>query len=106
MWECEYAADTQESLWTHDAYKPVMHNNVIRPKMWLANDGNYRELRYFKPWTKHRQTEEHFLPRMVQAVTKQVYSSLRLYQCSFHRFPDQNAVWRCRREYSGHLYRR
>jgi len=40
--------------------------------MWLANDGNYRELRYFTPWMKHRQWEEHYLPRIVQAVTKQV----------------------------------
>ncbi|KAJ3514988.1 hypothetical protein NLJ89_g2039 [Agrocybe chaxingu] len=36
--------------------------------MWLANNGNYRELRYFTPWTKHRQWEEHYLPRIVQAI--------------------------------------
>jgi hypothetical protein len=40
--------------------------------MWLANDGNYRELRFFTPWMKHRQWEDHFLPRIIQAVTKQV----------------------------------
>ena len=40
--------------------------------MWLANDGNYRELRFFTSWTKHRQWEDHYLPRIVQAVTKQV----------------------------------
>ncbi|KAG8830868.1 glutamine-dependent NAD(+) synthetase [Serendipita sp. 400] len=40
--------------------------------MWLANDGNYREMRYFTPWAKHRQTEDHYLPRMVQQVTGQV----------------------------------
>ncbi|KAJ3895183.1 hypothetical protein GG344DRAFT_39250 [Lentinula edodes] len=44
---------------------------LIRPKMWLANDGNYRELRYFTPWTKHRQVEDHFLPRIIQVVTGQ-----------------------------------
>ncbi|KII85887.1 hypothetical protein PLICRDRAFT_44308 [Plicaturopsis crispa FD-325 SS-3] len=69
-----------------DIGMPVVHKNVIyncrviihnkkilliRPKMWLANDGNYRELRYFTPWMKHRQWEDHFLPRMIQAVTKQ-----------------------------------
>ncbi|KAJ4371337.1 hypothetical protein N0V83_004554 [Neocucurbitaria cava] len=27
---------------------------LIRPKMWLAQDGNYREMRYFTPW----QTDE------------------------------------------------
>lgn len=45
---------------------------LIRPKMWLANDGNYRELRYFAPWMKPRQWEDHYLPRIVQAVTDQV----------------------------------
>jgi NAD+ synthase (glutamine-hydrolysing) len=67
--------------------RPVVHKNVlyncriiihdrkillIRPKMWLANDGNYRELRYFTPWMKHRQVEDHYLPRMIQAITGQV----------------------------------
>ncbi|KAF8504123.1 hypothetical protein JB92DRAFT_2968916, partial [Gautieria morchelliformis] len=69
-----------------DIGMPVVHKNVIyncriiihngkilliRPKMWLANDGNYRELRYFTPWTKHRQWEEHFLPRMIRDITRQ-----------------------------------
>jgi NAD+ synthase (glutamine-hydrolysing) len=53
----------------------IVHNRkilLIRPKMWLANDGNYRELRYFTPWMKPRQWEDHYLPRIVQAVTDQV----------------------------------
>ncbi|KAH9967593.1 glutamine-dependent NAD synthetase with GAT domain-containing protein [Russula dissimulans] len=53
----------------------IIHNRkilLIRPKMWLANDGNYRELRYFTPWQKERQWEDHYLPRIVQAVTSQV----------------------------------
>ncbi|KAJ7583253.1 carbon-nitrogen hydrolase [Mycena floridula] len=69
-----------------DIGMPVVHKNVIyncrvivhdrkilliRPKMWMANDGNYRELRYFTPWAKHRQWEDHYLPRMIQAITKQ-----------------------------------
>ncbi|KAL1723226.1 hypothetical protein EV715DRAFT_246604 [Schizophyllum commune] len=45
---------------------------LIRPKMWLANDGNYRELRYFTPWQKHRQTDDHYLPRIIQDVTGQI----------------------------------
>ncbi|KAF5331469.1 hypothetical protein D9758_015504 [Tetrapyrgos nigripes] len=52
----------------------IIHNRkilLIRPKMWMANDGNYRELRYFTPWLKHRQWEDFFLPRIIQAVTKQ-----------------------------------
>ncbi|KAF7356679.1 Glutamine-dependent NAD(+) synthetase [Mycena venus] len=70
-----------------DVGMPVVHKNVIyncriiihnrqilliRPKMWLANDGNYRELRYFTPWTKHRQWEDHYLPRIIQQVTGQI----------------------------------
>jgi NAD+ synthase (glutamine-hydrolysing) len=73
--------------------RPVIHKNVIyncriiihnrkilliRPKMWLANDGNYREMRYFTPWAKHRQTEEHYLPRIIQQVTSQVCGSYTL----------------------------
>lgn len=69
------------------ARRPVVHKNVIyncriiihngkilliRPKMWLANNGNYRELRYFTPWMKHRETEDHYLPRIIQSVTGQV----------------------------------
>ncbi|KAI0825506.1 glutamine-dependent NAD(+) synthetase with GAT domain-containing protein [Irpex lacteus] len=69
-----------------DIGMPVIHKNVIyncrviiyngkilhiRPKMWLANNGNYRELRYFTPWQKHRQVEDHYLPRIIHAVTGQ-----------------------------------
>lgn len=37
---------------------------LIRPKMFLANDGNYREMRYFTPWSSDRrgETEECPLP--------------------------------------------
>lgn len=58
---------------------------LIRPKMWLANDGNYvsshrllgaddvqRELRHFTPWSKERQTEDHSLPGIIRKVTGQV----------------------------------
>uniref|UniRef100_A0A671VJA2 Glutamine-dependent NAD(+) synthetase n=1 Tax=Sparus aurata TaxID=8175 RepID=A0A671VJA2_SPAAU len=65
---------------------PIMHHNVryncrilflnrkillIRPKMQMANDGNYREMRWFSPWNQLRQVEEYFLPRMIQEVTGQ-----------------------------------
>lgn len=39
--------------------------------MWMANDGNYREMRYFTPWTRRGETDEHELPRMVEEITKQ-----------------------------------
>ena len=69
--------------------RPIVHKNVIyncrvliyngkilliRPKMWLANDGNYRELRWFTPWMKVRETEEYWLPRIIKEVTGQVSS--------------------------------
>uniref|UniRef100_A0A669E6E6 Glutamine-dependent NAD(+) synthetase n=1 Tax=Oreochromis niloticus TaxID=8128 RepID=A0A669E6E6_ORENI len=69
-----------------DVGMPIMHHNVryncrvlflnrkillIRPKMMMANHGNYREVRWFSPWNKLRQVEEYFLPRMIQEVTGQ-----------------------------------
>uniref|UniRef100_A0A8C9X2M5 Glutamine-dependent NAD(+) synthetase n=1 Tax=Sander lucioperca TaxID=283035 RepID=A0A8C9X2M5_SANLU len=70
-----------------DVGMPIMHHNVryncrvlflnrkillIRPKMVMANHGNYRELRWFSPWNQLRNVEEYFLPRMIQEVTGQV----------------------------------
>nr|XP_060621495.1 glutamine-dependent NAD(+) synthetase isoform X1 [Anolis sagrei ordinatus] len=69
-----------------DVGMPVMHRNVryncrviflnrkillIRPKMALANTGNYREMRWFTPWSRSRNVEEYFLPRIIQEVTLQ-----------------------------------
>ena len=37
----------------------------VRPKMWLANDGNYREMRFFTMWDNRnntRQLEEFQIP--------------------------------------------
>lgn len=36
--------------------------------MWLANDGNYREMRHFTPWTRPRETELFHLPKMLAEV--------------------------------------
>lgn len=76
-----------------DIGMPVMHRNVsyncrvvclnskivgIRPKFYLANDGNYREMRYFTPWfidpthPGFGEVEDYFLPMRVQEVTGQV----------------------------------
>ncbi|XP_035219009.1 glutamine-dependent NAD(+) synthetase-like [Stegodyphus dumicola] len=69
-----------------DVGMPVMHKNVayncrviflnkklllIRPKLILCDDGNYRETRWFTAWKKIRQTEDYYLPRMIQAVCGQ-----------------------------------
>ncbi|KAI9883270.1 MAG: glutamine-dependent NAD(+) synthetase [Watsoniomyces obsoletus] len=43
----------------------------IRPKQALANDGNFREMRYFTPWEKKRVVEEHLLPPELQELTGQ-----------------------------------
>ncbi|KAH3679911.1 hypothetical protein WICMUC_000654 [Wickerhamomyces mucosus] len=66
---------------------PILHKNVryncriisyngkillIRPKLWLANDGNYREMRFFTPWQRPRYVESYTLPRIIQKITGQV----------------------------------
>ncbi|CCD23855.1 glutamine-dependent NAD(+) synthetase NDAI_0C01950 [Naumovozyma dairenensis CBS 421] len=75
---------------THDILldigMPVLHKNVryncrllsmdgkilfIRPKIWLANDGNYREMRFFTPWLKPGVVEDFVLPPEIQKVTGQ-----------------------------------
>lgn len=70
-----------------DVGAPVLHRGVaynarvllanrrvllVRPKMALAGDGNYREGRYFRAWTpRSRPLEPHPLPPCVTAVTGQ-----------------------------------
>eukprot|EP00884_Botryococcus_braunii_P002474 jgi/Botrbrau1/12227/Bobra.0197s0020.1 len=65
---------------------PVMHRGVryncrvfllngkvllIRPKMALADDGNYRETRYFSTWKLRRKVEDHGLPAEIRQITGQ-----------------------------------
>jgi NAD+ synthase (glutamine-hydrolysing) len=69
-----------------DIGMPVVHRNVryncrifvlngkillIRPKIFLANDGNYREPRWFTSWKKRFQVEQYYLPRFIQDITGQ-----------------------------------
>jgi NAD+ synthase (glutamine-hydrolysing) len=71
-----------------DIGMPILHNGVryncrvfvlnnkillIRPKMWLADDGNYREDRWFTAWSKHKipLLEEHILPDEVAHICNQ-----------------------------------
>lgn len=44
---------------------------LIRPKLHLANDGNYRETRYFAAWKHKGVLEEHGLPAEVAELTGQ-----------------------------------
>jgi NAD+ synthase (glutamine-hydrolysing) len=65
-----------------DIDMPVQHRNVryncrviclngkillIRTKMWLANDGNYREMR-LPPWLRPREYDQRHLPRRIQKL--------------------------------------
>ncbi|KAG8525347.1 uncharacterized protein KY384_008991 [Bacidia gigantensis] len=69
-----------------DIGMPVSHRNVsynsriicfngqillIRPKLYLAESGNYREFRFFAPWGRPGHHEEYILPRMIQNLTGQ-----------------------------------
>ncbi|WOG88094.1 hypothetical protein DCAR_0207327 [Daucus carota subsp. sativus] len=44
---------------------------MIRPKMWLANDGNYRELRWFTTWKHHEELVEFRLPAEIAEAISQ-----------------------------------
>ncbi|KAI8897667.1 NAD synthetase 1 [Globomyces pollinis-pini] len=44
---------------------------LIRPKKFLANDGNYREMRWFTPWMKSNVVEDFHLPSMISKLTGQ-----------------------------------
>uniref|UniRef100_A0A061S1R4 Glutamine-dependent NAD(+) synthetase n=2 Tax=Tetraselmis sp. GSL018 TaxID=582737 RepID=A0A061S1R4_9CHLO len=44
---------------------------LIRPKMYLANDGNYRETRYFATWKRLRTVEDFYLPVEIAESMKQ-----------------------------------
>ena len=52
----------------------VHHGKIlgIRPKMALADDGNYREPRWFTAWKQDKEMEEFILPEKIQKVTGQV----------------------------------
>mmetsp|Transcript_42560 Transcript_42560/g.92706 ORF Transcript_42560/g.92706 Transcript_42560/m.92706 type:complete len:743 (+) Transcript_42560:62-2290(+) len=75
-----------------DIGMPVMHRNVpyncrvfcldrrivgIRPKFFMANDGNYREMRHFTPWyiepgaPGFGALEEYYLPGHIRQITGQ-----------------------------------
>jgi NAD+ synthase (glutamine-hydrolysing) len=45
---------------------------LIRPKLVLADDDNYRERRYFTAWTKLKTVEDHVLPTFLRDLIGQV----------------------------------
>jgi len=87
-WEClvEIVKGGYSNDIVCDIGMPVVHRGVryncrafvlngkillIRPKMYLANDGNYRETRYFATWKRPRVVEQHHLPMDITDVTGQ-----------------------------------
>ena len=71
-----------------DVGMPILHRGVryncrifllnkkvllIRPKMDMADDGNYRESRYFTAWTRMFDLDDFCLPESIFAITGQRY---------------------------------
>ena len=46
---------------------------LVRPKLFLANDGNYREMRWFTPWMKPRHCDVLSLPDVISSIIGQVW---------------------------------
>jgi NAD+ synthase (glutamine-hydrolysing) len=46
---------------------------LIRPKMFLADDGNYREGRWFASWNGTNGLQEYLIPAKFQAILQQTY---------------------------------
>jgi len=44
---------------------------LVRPKLDLANDGNYREPRYFSTWARRKTVDTFQLPKEIRDVTEQ-----------------------------------
>lgn len=118
-----YEADTFEHSWEvvaslladerlydiiMDVGAPIVHKSVkyncriwcyngkilfIRPKLYLANDGNYREGRWFTPWLRPRYMEEHTLPARLRKVTHQVCFQLDSLQQQCFRKLFRLAMW-------------
>eukprot|EP00842_Homolaphlyctis_polyrhiza_P000801 jgi/Hompol1/1721/HPOL_000260-RA len=44
---------------------------LIRPKMFLANDGNHREMRWFTPWAEYKKIDSFLLPENIRRINNQ-----------------------------------
>ena len=61
---------------THFNCRIIAYNRrilLIRPKLWLANDGNYREMRYFTEWRRPRHVEQYDLRNMDWKISDQEF---------------------------------
>lgn len=87
-WECiaELLKDDTTDGIICDIGMPVIHSSVryncrifllnrkilfIRPKVYMADDGNYREPRWFSGWRHLFDIEEYYLPRLIRSITGQ-----------------------------------
>lgn len=59
---------------------------LIRPKRYLANDGNYREQRYFQAWAHERGSQQYPLPRMLQKLQGASHVPIGVRSTSFYEF--------------------
>lgn len=46
---------------------------AFRPKLYLANDGNFREMRFFASWNRPKFVEEYQLPKRFQELQGESY---------------------------------
>lgn len=86
----EMYGDILRNTETHDILldigMPIIHKSIkyncrilsyngkillIRPKLYLANDGNYREMRYFSPWNRPKYYESFQLPKFISGISGQ-----------------------------------
>lgn len=51
---------------------------LIRPKLFLANDGNYREGRWFTAWSRLKQIVVFKLPKEIVDITGQVHVDVKI----------------------------
>ncbi|KAJ5267161.1 hypothetical protein N7478_009969 [Penicillium angulare] len=82
-WDSLYSILTDSSLHgiVIDVGLPLLHRSCrynaralildgkilcFRPKLYLANDGNFREMRFFTPWNRPRHVEQYYLPPRIQ----------------------------------------
>ncbi|KOS20618.1 Glutamine-dependent NAD(+) synthetase [Escovopsis weberi] len=52
----------------YNARAVILDGKILffRPKLYLANDGNFREMRFFTPWNRPRHVEQYYLPPLIQ----------------------------------------
>lgn len=65
---------------------------LIRPKASLADDGNYREGRWFTGWQKGYKVFDFRLPLIIQEVTSQMYTKIGMAMLTFNDVTIANEI--------------